>query len=170
MILRQCRPSRAAAESAQDSDLEPPTTVEVVDTNPAADPVGHRPPPENSESHLGPVSDVGLGEGEIAAPGVDPSTDAMESTDGDGSFEGRDPLRFSNWMKRSTTGAILTGITIGLQQALEVPRKQPAFVIEANDEPDDSERPIELRFDPDSPTKTVAIIRLPPAPDPSGPS
>ncbi len=94
----------------------------------------------------------------------------MESTDGDGSFEGRDPLRFSNWMKRSTTGAILTGITIGLQQALEVPRKQPAFVIEANDEPDDSERPIELRFDPDSPTKTVAIIRLPPAPDPSGPS
>ena len=77
---------------------------------------------------------------------------------------GGDPLRFSNWMQRSTTGAILSGIALGLHHALEPKRQQPAFVMEAPGEPEDPDAPITLHFDPDDPTKTVAVIRAPSAP------
>ena len=77
-----------------------------------------------------------------------------------GSVAGKDPLRFNNWMKRSATGAVITGIALGLHKALE-PEKPPVpFVIEAG-EPDDPDGLIDLRFDPDSPSGTVAIIRRP---------
>ena len=76
----------------------------------------------------------------------------------------RDPLRFNSWMKRSATGALMTGIAVGLQQALELPRQEQAFVIEASGEPEDPNRPIDLRFDPESPADTVAIIRRPATP------
>jgi len=79
---------------------------------------------------------------------------------GDGLDQGRDPLRFNNWMKRSATGAVMTGIAVGLQKALELEKQQPAFVIEASDEPD-PDGPIQLKFDPDNPAATVAIIRRP---------
>jgi len=72
-------------------------------------------------------------------------------------------------MKRSATGAVMTGIAVGLQQALELPKQQPAFVIEASGEPEDPDKPIDLRFDPDSPADTVAVIRRPPAVDPPEP-
>ena len=72
-----------------------------------------------------------------------------------------DPLRFNNWMKRSATGAVMTGIAVGLQQALQLPRQEPAFVIEASGEPHDPNRAIDLHFDPDNPADTVAIIRRP---------
>jgi hypothetical protein len=81
--------------------------------------------------------------------------------DGVGYPDGKDPLRFNNWRKRSAAGAVMTGIAVGLQQALEVPKKQPAFVIVASDEPDEPSGPIDLKFDPDSPADTVAIIRPP---------
>ena len=74
---------------------------------------------------------------------------------------GGDPLRFSTWMQRSTTGAILSGIALGLHHALEPKRQQPAFVMEAPSEPEDPDAPITLHFDPDDPTKTVAVIRAP---------
>jgi hypothetical protein len=77
---------------------------------------------------------------------------------GDGSLSGKDPLRFNNWMKRSATGAVITGIALGLHQALEPEKPAVPFVIEAG-EPDDPDGPIDLRFDPDSPSGTVAIIR-----------
>ena len=70
-----------------------------------------------------------------------------------------DPLRFQHWRKRSATGAVLSGIALGLQQALEPKRELPAFVMEAPGEPDDPDAPIVLHFDPDDPTKTVAVIR-----------
>ncbi|MGO8873967.1 MAG: hypothetical protein ACLQPH_21685 [Acidimicrobiales bacterium] len=82
--------------------------------------------------------------------------------------EGRDPLRFDNWRRRSAAGAVLTGIARGLHQALEPPRKESAIVIQARDDPDDPDGPIELRFDPDSPADTVAVIRRPADPDPGG--
>ncbi len=102
---------------------------------------------------------------------VDGDDDVVDPTDGSGNDEvpeGSDPLRFNHWMKRSATGAVLTGIAIGLQQALETPRQQPAFVIESSDVPD-PDGPIDLRFDPDDPSATVAIIRRPvdgPPPEP----
>ena len=79
-----------------------------------------------------------------------------------------DPLRFNRWMKRSASGAVLSGIALGLQQALERKREVPAFVMEAPGEPEDPDAPITLLFDPDDPTKTVAVIRTPRA-DPGRP-
>jgi len=95
--------------------------------------------------------------------------------DGDAIEDGadvKDPLRFNNWRRRSAAGAVMTGIAVGLQQALELPRQQPAFVIEASGEPEDPDRPIDLHFDPDSPADTVAIIRrrAPVDPPPEEPS
>jgi len=81
--------------------------------------------------------------------------------DGDDEPVGSDPLRFNQWMKRSATGAVLSGIALGLQQALEPKRNLPAFVMEAPGEPEDPDAPITLHFDPDDPTKTVAVIRSP---------
>jgi hypothetical protein len=135
--------------------------VDVVDDAPGLEPLDGSPAPEPV------VSDASAPEpadDRVAAAG--PS----EAGDEDGA-EGRDPLRFNNWMKRSAAGAVMTGIAVGLQQALELPRQQPAFVIEASGEPEDPDRPIDLRFDPDSPADTVAIIRRPaPVDTPEGPS
>ncbi len=72
-----------------------------------------------------------------------------------------DPLRFNKWMKRSATGAVMSGIALGLQEALTIKKEQPAFVMEAPGEPEDDEAPIQLKFDPDNPANTVAIIRRP---------
>jgi len=76
-----------------------------------------------------------------------------------------DPLRFNQWMKRSAAGAVLSGIALGLQQALEPKRELPAFVMEAPGEPEDPDAPITLHFDPDDPTRTVAVVRVPVLPD-----
>ena len=120
----------------------------------AADPGGGR-----AEDDAGPTDD---GERGGDGPGGD----------GPGGTEvpvGEDPLRFHHWMKRSAAGAVLSGIALGLQQALEPKRELPAFVMEAPGEPDDPDAPIHLHFDPDDPTKTVAVIR-PTAPSSDGPT
>jgi hypothetical protein len=77
----------------------------------------------------------------------------------DAAAAGRDPRRFNDWRKRSATGAVMTGIALGLKEALELPTERPALVIEAPGEPDDPDRPIDLHFDPDDPAATVAIVR-----------
>jgi len=93
-----------------------------------------------------------------ASDGDRASVDAV----GDGDEgTGGDPLRFHRWMRSSASGGILTGIALGFQHALEERREQPAFVMEAPGEPEDPDAPISLRFDPDDPTKTVAVIRAP---------
>ena len=107
-------------------------------------------------------------EGQLHSPdGPEPpvadgaGAEAMEH--GDAVDAGKDPLRFSNWMKRSATGAVMTGIAVGLKEALQSKTKEVPFVIESRGEPDDPDKPIDLRFDPDSPEDTVAIIRRPAA-------
>ena len=72
-----------------------------------------------------------------------------------------EPLRFQQWINRSASGAVLTGIALGLQQVYQPKRELPAFVMEATGEPEDPNAPITLHFDPDDPTKTVAVIRTP---------
>jgi hypothetical protein len=142
--------------------------VEVVDANPGPDPAEHG----TDHGPAGEADPAGGGDRGDRAPAPDEAAAAAGAGAGGGEGgadqggeagaehpDGRDPLRFNHWMKRSATGAVLTGIAIGLQQALETPKKQPAFVIVASDEPDGSDGPIDLRFDPDSPAGTVAIIR-----------
>ncbi len=104
---------------------------------------------------MGPVDDSsGPAPAEQGDGGVEP-----EGEPGDDGAAGRDPRRFNDWRKRSATGAVMTGIALGLREALELPRERPALVIEAPGEPDDPDHPIDLRFDPDSPEATVAIVR-----------
>ncbi len=97
--------------------------------------------------------------------GAGPAEDAVDRIDNaeDEPLSGPDPLRFSNWMKRSATGAVMSGISIGLREALQPTKNQPAFVMEATGLPEDPDNPIRLQFDPDSPADTVAIIRIPSA-------
>ena len=124
-----------------------------VDTTPGPDPGD-----AGAEPVGGGASRTGApGSGEGPAPGHDegPGEDADEPV-------GSDPLRFNQWMKRSATGAVLSGIALGLQQALEPKRNLPAFVMEAPGEPEDPDAPITLHFDPDDPTKTVAVVRAVP--------
>jgi hypothetical protein len=118
-------------------------------------------PPAGDEVTTDDVDDRGIGD-----PGA--ADDDGTEYDGDEDDGSGDPLRFNNWMKRSATGAVLSGIAFGLQQALEPKRELPAFVMEAPGEPEDPDAPITLHFDPDDPTKTVAVIRTPPPlpPDP----
>ena len=92
------------------------------------------------------------------APGS-PDDDPQDGDDLPDEDVAHDPLRFQHWRKRSATGAVLSGIALGLQQALEPKRELPAFVMEAPGEPEDPDAPITLHFDPDDPTKTVAVIR-----------
>jgi hypothetical protein len=115
-----------------------------VDGDPPGDPV--RPTDDVTD---GAVTDVG-----------DASDDA--SVDGDeDDYVPHEPLPFQKWVKRSATGAVLSGIAIGLRDVLQPKRELPAFVMEAPGEPEDPDAPITLHFDPDDPTKTVAVIRDP---------
>ncbi len=142
-----------------------------MDTSP-----GHRPPEDDSGAD---------GTGQPDPDGAEADQPAADSTEadrptagddpgtpeaGDDPTEGKDPLRFNRWMKRSATGAIMTGISIGLREALQPAAKEPAFMIEASGQPEDPDNPIDLHFDPDNPADTVAIIRQP-SPDghPAGP-
>jgi hypothetical protein len=102
----------------------------------------------------------------------DDETPKGESTEADGMDEAvtgeaetvgeepadADPTRFEK-VRRSSAGVIMTGIALGLQDALALPKKEPAFVIKATGEPDGDQGPIDLQFDPDDPSNTVAVIR-----------
>lgn len=69
------------------------------------------------------------------------------------------PPALEDWRRRSAMGAILTGITFGLRQALELPKEDPAIVVEAPGEPPGPPRPMELHMDPDRPEETWVIVR-----------
>jgi hypothetical protein len=89
--------------------------------------------------------------------GVDePVTGEAETVDEEPADDS--PTRFEK-VRRSSAGVIMTGIALGLQDALQLPKKEPAFVIKATGEPDGDPGPIDLQFDPDDPSNTVAVIR-----------
>ena len=95
-------------------------------------------------------------------PGKPTGEPGAESADGgtDGGIDpASDPRRFNEWRKRSATGAVMTGIALGLKEALVLPDDRPALVVEAPGEPDEPDRPSELHFDPDDPAATVAVVR-----------
>ena len=67
-------------------------------------------------------------------------------------------FRFEKWRKRTVSGAMLTGIALGLREALDDEKDQPAIVMPAPDAKRRDE-PFELQLDPDHPEYTVAIVR-----------
>lgn len=64
-------------------------------------------------------------------------------------------------LRRSTTsGALMAAMMLGLREVLEPPPDdEQAMVVDAPGEPEDPKAALVLRFDPDSPDKTVAILR-----------
>ncbi len=63
---------------------------------------------------------------------------------------------FERWRRRSATGAIFTAVAVGLQEALEPEREEPAIVQPA---PGDDFGATDLYLDPDSPEATWVIVR-----------
>ncbi len=139
-----------------------------VDTTPGPDPGEGDPDPAGGAATVGPDDTHGADAPLLSGAATDDPTggggpdDTVDGDDGDG----HEALRFQQWMKRSATGAVLSGIALGLQQIFEPKRELPAFVMEAPDAPHDPDAPFTLHFDPDDPTKTVAVIRTPTADTP----
>ena len=112
---------------------------------------------------MGAVGDI-LGDDEThsdddaGADGAEEAAVAGEAGPAEEEPAGTSPTRFEK-VRRSSAGVIMTGIALGLQDALELPKKEPAFVIKAAGEPDGDPGPIDLQFDPDDPSNTVAVIR-----------
>lgn len=67
-------------------------------------------------------------------------------------------FRFERWRRRSATGVVLTGIALGLREALDSERERPAMVQPAP-EGDPHLDPFDLYLDPDHPEYTVAVVR-----------
>jgi len=68
------------------------------------------------------------------------------------------PPKIESWRKRSATGAILTGFALGLQEALETKRQDPAIVVQTSGDPP-RDLPIEADFEYGRPRQTVVNIR-----------
>jgi hypothetical protein len=68
------------------------------------------------------------------------------------------PPKVEAWRKRSATGAILTGFALGLQEALETKRQEPAIVIQTSGDPP-KDLPVEADFEYGRPRQSVVSIR-----------
>jgi hypothetical protein len=68
-------------------------------------------------------------------------------------------FRFERWRRRTATGAMLTGIALGLREALEPEKDRPAMVQPAPNGDGDRMKPIDLHLDPDNVEATVAVVR-----------
>jgi len=68
------------------------------------------------------------------------------------------PPKVESWRKRSVTGAILTGFALGLQEALETKRQEPAIVVQTSGDPP-RDLPVEADFEYARPRQTVVSIR-----------
>jgi len=68
------------------------------------------------------------------------------------------PSRMDSWRKRSATGAILTGIALGLQNTFQPKEDDPAIIQEATGDPPD-DLPVEADFEFRRPKQSVVNIR-----------
>ena len=68
------------------------------------------------------------------------------------------PPRMESWRRRSAAGAILTGISLGLKQALEPERDEPAIVAQVSGDPV-GDLPVEAHLDGVLPHMSVVKIR-----------
>src|SRR3982074_3008918 len=66
--------------------------------------------------------------------------------------------RAESWRRRSAMGAILSGIALGLKEALEPEKDEPAIVVQVSGEPI-GERPVEAQLDDRAPRDSVVTIR-----------
>jgi hypothetical protein len=67
--------------------------------------------------------------------------------------------RIESWRKRSAIGAVLTGLALGLQEALDPRKKQPSIQMQAPSDPNDPDSPYDVHVEPNQPDETVVTIR-----------
>jgi hypothetical protein len=68
------------------------------------------------------------------------------------------PPKIEAWRRRSATGAMLTGLALGLREALEPERKEPAIVQETSGDPP-RDLPVQARLEQLPPRHQVVQIR-----------
>jgi hypothetical protein len=132
---------------------------------------------------FGPVDDSDFPSGqsgrraESGPFGVDPDEDDVfryadrdedSELDGDADLDGLPaaeheyhtalPPKLEAWRRRSATGAILTGFALGLQEALETKRQEPAIVMQTSGDPP-RDLPVEADFEYGRPRQSVVSIR-----------
>ncbi len=96
--------------------------------------------------------------GDAGEPPLDADDPSADDPSADDPSAAR-PSSFDRWRRRSATGAVLTGIALGLQEVFQPPRDEPAVVVTADDGADDPPRPVEVHLDPDDPSATIAVVR-----------
>lgn len=105
----------------------------------------------------GPAADESRHEAE-----PDVYTDTGDETEIDGAEDGAPhtalPPKLEAWRKRSATGAVLTGFALGLQQAFEKEREQPAIVMQTSGDPP-KDLPVEADVQHGRPRHSVVSIR-----------
>jgi hypothetical protein len=68
------------------------------------------------------------------------------------------PPKLEAWRRRSAAGAILTGFALGLQEALENKKDEPAIVMQTSGDPP-KDLPVEAEFEYGRPRQSVVQIR-----------
>jgi hypothetical protein len=103
-----------------------------------------------SEDGTDPGAPPGDGDAEVADPAADGGPDS-----------GGDVLgtRFERIRKHSVAGVMMSGIALGLQEALGPVKQETAVVFDVSGEPPGPPGPIEVQIDFEHPERTVAIIR-----------
>jgi hypothetical protein len=68
------------------------------------------------------------------------------------------PPKVEAWRKRSATGAVLTGLALGFQEALQKEREEPAIIMQTSGDPP-KDLPVEADFEYRRPRHSVVNIR-----------
>ena len=63
------------------------------------------------------------------------------------------------WRRCAAGGVIVTGVALGLRQALGEHGEPPLLVIEAPEEPPPRDQAVEVHFDPAGPAHTWVVLR-----------
>ena len=100
---------------------------------------------------------------EDGSPGVTPA-----EQDGPHEESGEDaPEGFDRWRKESAIGGIGTGIARGLQAVFAPPPDEVVIVAAVPGDPPDADTRVRVILDPDDPTKSIAVVPIPPADPPA---
>jgi len=68
------------------------------------------------------------------------------------------PDKIEAWRRRSATGAVLTAFALGLQEALEPERKEPAIVMQTSGDPP-KDLPVEAQLEQLGPRQSTINVR-----------
>ncbi|MGC8627255.1 MAG: hypothetical protein ACP5VR_06795 [Acidimicrobiales bacterium] len=68
------------------------------------------------------------------------------------------PDKIEAWRRRSATGAVLTAFALGLQEALEPERKEPAIVMQTSGDPP-KDLPVEAQLEQLGPRQSTISVR-----------